>query len=153
MLLGGAMRGTGLGDVTMMIMDTFMTAMRKVDIVLVGHGGPGAIQLGGADLLDGATKANFAAAVRGKVNMLTLFGCCVASGTGPAFLQMLADMTGAQVKAYMGKIGVAKGIDGVMDGFYVEGGATSLKTFNPVPEPATWLAVAMAVALILAFRR
>jgi hypothetical protein len=155
MLLGGAMRGMGLNDVTTMIMNSFMAVGQPVNVVLVGHGAPGRIQLGGSDILQGSTEAAFSTAVKGKVGMLTLFGCCVAAGTGPSFLQMLANDTMAQVKAYNGTIGVAKGTAGVMDGFYVAGGNSALQVFTPVPEPGTLpvFIVGLAIGIFLRIER
>jgi hypothetical protein len=152
MLLGTPARGNGMTDYLMMIMNKQTMVGAPINVVLVGHGGPGAIQIGDTNL-DGTTKAAFVAGAKGKVAMLTLFGCCVASGTGPDFLQMLANDLMAPVKAYAGKIGVAKDVSGVMDGFYVDGGNGALRTFTPVPEPATLILLISASSMLLALRR
>ena len=141
-----------MNDYLMMIMNKYTMAGAPINVVLVGHGGPGAIQIGDTNL-DASTKAAFVTGAKGKVGMLTLFGCCVASGTGPDFLQMLANDLMAPVKAYAGKIGVAKDVSGVMDGFYVDGGNAALRTFSPVPEPATLILLISASSMFVAFRR
>jgi len=153
MLLAGSMRGAGLNDVSMMIMSASMTAGSPINVVLVGHGAPGVLQLGGTDLLAAASKAAFVQANKGKINMLTLFGCCVAAGGGPDFLQMLANDLMATVKAYAGAIGVAKGENGVMDGFYVQGGNGALQTYNAIPEPGAFMLAGGGLILALAFAR
>ena len=151
MLLGTPARGNGMTDYLMMIMDKQTMVGGPINAVLVGHGSAGSIQIGDTNL-DAATKAAFVAGAKGKIKMLTLFGCCVASGTGPDFLQMLANDLMAPVKAYAGTIGVAKGDATVMDGFYVTGGNGALRTFNPIPEPATVVLLVAAIGMCLACR-
>ncbi|MGB0560696.1 MAG: DUF4347 domain-containing protein [Spirulinaceae cyanobacterium] len=79
---------------------------------LIGHGQPGAMQLG-AGILDRAELLNYQAAVRSWSAAfesshfdLLLYGCSVAQGeSGQDFLATLHDLTGANIAAAKGAIG------------------------------------------------
>jgi VCBS repeat-containing protein len=110
--------GAGIADIA-----AALAGRADIDALhLISHGGPGALHLGGEtiDLAALASHADSLAAIGDALGPdadLLLYGCAVgADGDGQAFVEALADMTGADVAASDDLTGAgAQGADWVLE--------------------------------------